>query len=67
VDATSQGTAVKTEKLSYQAWQRQRYGNSLKVRAPGMFLRMLERKAATGGELIAFGNAQHVPVPVLPR
>jgi hypothetical protein len=39
----------------------------LKVRAPGMFVRMFERKAATGGELIAFGNAQHVPVPVPPR
>jgi putative transposase len=42
-----QGTTVKTEKLSYKAWQRQRYGKSLKVRAPGMFVRMLERKAAT--------------------
>jgi putative transposase len=38
-----QGTTVKTEKLSYKAWQRQRYGNSLKVRAPGMFVRMRER------------------------
>jgi hypothetical protein len=34
-----------------KAWQRQRY-----VRAPGMFVRMLERKAATGGELIEFGK-----------
>jgi putative transposase len=48
-----QGTTVKTEKLSYQARQRQRYGKRLKVRAPGLFVRMLERKAATGGELIA--------------
>jgi hypothetical protein len=29
--------------------------------------RVPERKAATGGELIEFANAQHVPVPVLPR
>jgi putative transposase len=43
-----QGTTVKTEKLSYNAWQRQRYGKSL--------VRMLERKAATGGELIAFAT-----------
>jgi putative transposase len=28
-----QGTTVKTEKLSYKAWQRQRYGKSRKVRA----------------------------------
>jgi hypothetical protein len=51
-----QGTTVKTEKLSYTAWQRQRYGKSLKVRAPGMFVRILERKAASGGELIAFAT-----------
>jgi putative transposase len=51
-----QGTTVKAEKLSYKAWQRQRCGKSLKVRAPGMFVRMLERKAATGGELIEFGT-----------
>jgi hypothetical protein len=51
-----QGSTVKTEMLSYKAWQRQRYGKSLKVRAPGMFVRMLERKAATGGELIEFGT-----------
>jgi putative transposase len=50
-----QGATVKTEKLSYKAWQ-QRYGKSLKVRAPGMFVRMLERKAATGGELIEFAT-----------
>jgi putative transposase len=47
---------VKTEKLFYKAWQRQRYGKSLKVRAPGMFVRMLERKAATGGKLIKFAT-----------
>jgi putative transposase len=51
-----QGTTVKTEKLSYKAWQQQRYGKSLKVRAPGMFVRMLERMAATGGELIEFAT-----------
>jgi putative transposase len=51
-----QGATVKTEKLSYKAWQRQRYGKSLMVRAPGMFVRMLERKAATGGELFEFAT-----------
>jgi putative transposase len=51
-----QGTTVKTEKLSYKAWQRQRYGKSLKVPAPGRFVRMRERNAATGGGLIAFAT-----------
>jgi putative transposase len=53
-----QGATVKTEKLSYRAWQRQRYGKSIKLRAAGAFVRMLERKATAvaGGELIEFGT-----------
>jgi putative transposase len=43
------GATVKTEKLSYRAWQRQRYGKSTKVRSP---------VTAAGGELIEFGTRQ---------
>ena len=48
----TQGKTVKTEKISYKAFQK-RFGRSVKVRAPGMLVRTLERKAkAVGGELI---------------
>jgi hypothetical protein len=48
----AQGKTVKTEKISYKAFQK-RFGRSVKVRAPGMLVRILERKAkAAGGELI---------------
>jgi putative transposase len=48
----AQGKTVKTEKLSYRAFQRC-FGRSVKVRAPGMLVSTLERKAkAAGGELI---------------
>jgi hypothetical protein len=47
-----QGSIVKTEKLSYRAFQKC-FGRSVKVRAPGMLVGTLERKAkAAGGELI---------------
>jgi hypothetical protein len=50
------GTTVKTEKLSYKAWQRQ-YGRSAKVRGAGVFVSMLGNKLkAAGGELIEFGT-----------
>jgi putative transposase len=51
------GTTVKTEKLSYKAWQRQRYGKSTKVRSPAAFVNVLRNKiSAAGGELIEFGT-----------
>ena len=46
------GTVIQTETLSYQALQR-RYGRSVKNRAPGAFIQLLSRKAASaGGELV---------------
>jgi len=39
-----QGKHVKTEKLSYRAFQRN-YGKSVKDRAPGMFMEIIRRKA----------------------
>jgi putative transposase len=49
---SAQGKTVKTEKLSYRAFQRC-FGRSVKVRAPGLLVSTLERKAkAAGGELI---------------
>jgi putative transposase len=41
-----QGITIKTEKISYRAFQR-RYGRSVGRRAPGMFMSMLARKAAS--------------------
>ena len=47
-----QGSIVKTEKLSYKAFQKC-FGRNVKVRAPGMLISTIERKAkAAGGELI---------------
>jgi putative transposase len=48
-----QGTTVKTEKLSYKAWQRQ-YAKSTKARSAGMFVSILGNKP--GCELIEFGT-----------
>jgi hypothetical protein len=46
------GTVVQSETLSYRAFQK-RYGKSVKVRAPGMFVEQLRRKAeSAGGALI---------------
>jgi len=46
------GNVVKTEKLSYRAWQKM-YGRSVKVKAPGLFISELKRKAErAGGELL---------------
>ncbi|MBX6378787.1 MAG: transposase, partial [Clostridia bacterium] len=48
------GRTIKTEKLSYRALQRQ-YGRSVGVRAPGMWLSILRRKAASaGGQVMEF-------------
>ncbi len=43
-----QGKRIKTEKLSYRAFQRN-YGKSVKNRAPGMFMEILRRKAENAG------------------
>ena len=43
-----QGTTIKTEELSYKSFQKN-YGRSVKVRAPGMLISMLQRKAASAG------------------
>lgn len=46
------GNLIKTETLSYKAFQK-RYGRSVKVRAPGMFVEQLTRKAGSaGGKLV---------------
>jgi len=48
------GNVFKLEKLSYLAFQRQ-YGCSVGMRAPGMFVELLKRKAASAGaEVIEF-------------
>ena len=43
-----QGKHVKTEKLSYKAFQRN-YGRSVRDRAPGMFMEIIRRKAENAG------------------
>jgi hypothetical protein len=47
-----QGATIHTEKLSYRALQR-RYGRSVSRRAPGSFIAMLSRKAASAGGRVA--------------
>ena len=42
------GDVIKLEKLSYRAFQRQ-YGRSVGMRAPGMFVAQLKRKAESAG------------------
>jgi putative transposase len=43
-----QGSTCLLEKVSYRAWQR-RYGRSIQRRAPGMFVAILARLAASAG------------------
>ncbi len=46
------GNLIQTEALSYKAFQKN-YGRSVKVRAPGMFIERLTRKAeSAGGKLV---------------
>jgi len=46
------GNVVQSETLSYRAFQKN-YGKSVKVRAPGMFVEQLRRKAeSAGGKLV---------------
>jgi putative transposase len=47
-----QGATIHTEKLSYRALQR-RYGRSVGRRAPGSFIAILSRKAASAGGRLA--------------
>jgi hypothetical protein len=48
------GNTIRTEKLSYKAWQKQ-YGKSVGRNAPGMFIEHLRRTvASTGGTLTEF-------------
>ena len=48
------GNTIRTEKLSYKAWQKQ-FGKSVGRNAPGMFLEQLRRTvASTGGTLSEF-------------
>jgi hypothetical protein len=50
------GNDIRTEKLSYKAWQKQ-YGKSVGHSAPGMFLDHLRRTvASTGGTLSEFST-----------
>jgi putative transposase len=44
----SLGKVIKTEKLSYKSFQKN-YGRSVTIRAPGMFVRELTRKAGNAG------------------
>lgn len=47
----SHGTTIQSETLSYKAFQK-RFGRSVKVKAPGMFVSLLRRKAeSAGGEI----------------
>jgi len=51
-----QGKYVKTEKLSYRAFQKN-YGKSVKNRAPGMFMEIIRRKAENaGGSVVEFST-----------
>ena len=48
------GTRIQTENVSYKGWQK-RYGRSINMRAPSMFMNSLKRKAENaGGYLIEF-------------
>lgn len=48
----AQGTTIKTEKLSYKSFQKN-FGRSVKVRAPGMLVSTVRRKAeGAGGGMI---------------
>ena len=53
-EITRVGNDIRTEKISYKAWQKQ-YGKSVGRSAPGMFLDHLRRAvASTGGTLTEF-------------
>jgi hypothetical protein len=73
------GNTIITEKLSYKGWQK-RYGRSVGLRAPGMFIEILRRTvASTGGTLheiptrstklsqYCHGCGQYTPKPLSQR
>lgn len=50
------GTRIQTERISYKGWQK-RYGKSINLRAPSMFMNSLKRKAENaGGYLLDFST-----------
>jgi hypothetical protein len=52
------GNKIKLEKVSYKGWQR-RYGKSIGLRAPSMFVNCLLRKAeSAAGETLIFSTAK---------
>ena len=51
------GKFVKAEKLSYKSFQKN-YGRSVAVRAPGMFVTLLTRKAANAGGSVELLNTR---------
>jgi transposase len=52
------GNKIKLEKVSYKGWQR-RYGKSIGLRAPSMFVSCLLRKAeSAAGETLIFSTAK---------
>lgn len=52
----ARGIGIKTEKLSYKAFQK-RFGRSISVRAPKLFLSILTRKAeSAGGQVVEFNT-----------
>ncbi len=52
----AQGATILTEKLSYKAFQK-RWGRSISIRAPRLFLTILTRKAeSAGGQVIEFNT-----------
>lgn len=52
------GTHIKTEKLSYKAFQK-RFGRSISVRAPKLFLSILTRKAESAGGSVEEFSTYH--------
>jgi putative transposase len=53
-----QGTTIKSEKLSYQSFQKN-FGRSVKLRAPGMLVSTLRRKAeGAGGGVVEINTRQ---------
>jgi len=61
------GNTILTEKLSYKGWQR-RYGRSVGLRAPGMFIEMLRRTGAAYGRHPARdSHPVHQALPILSR
>lgn len=52
------GKRIKTEKLSYKAFQK-RFGKSVQFRAPGLFMSLLRRKAeSAGGQVYEFSTRE---------